>query len=171
VAGAGLSERVLEVDAEVGLGVVGHDAFGHDAVGAEPRVGACPELGAGESFLVGEDFEIREAAVVVDRGVDVRVTDPATAHSFGSTMSSPSATTWDPTEFLDVDVDQRAGMVVFIAADHSPGLSVESVEPVQATTDQHAMHRGAGLVEMSRDPVGSPPPRPSQLHDPSLHPW
>lgn len=73
-----------------------------------------PVLGhAGGSEWLGW-FGPRDSAVVIDRGVDVAISDPGPAS--GSTMlvavtavSSPTAAGANPAEFLDVDVDEVAG--------------------------------------------------------------
>src|ERR1041385_637536 len=61
----GGGERLLEVAAEVGPGVVGHDPADDDAVGSEPGGGPGPEGGAGRAPFVVEDLEVGQAAVVV----------------------------------------------------------------------------------------------------------
>lgn len=57
-------------------------------------------------------------------------------------MDPPPAAGGDASEFLDVDVDHVARMVVFVADDLAQGLAggrVEVAQPVQASADQDAM--------------------------------
>jgi hypothetical protein len=67
----------------------------------------------------------------------------------------PPAAFGYPAQILDVDVYQRAGMGVRLAADHSSGLTVQSIQPVQTVADQDTMHSRAGLVDVARDAVRS----------------
>ena len=45
-------------------------------------------------------------------------------------------------------------MGVFVAADDATGLAVDAIETVDASTDQYAVHCGAGLVDVAGDAVG-----------------
>ena len=65
------------VDVAVAPRVVGHQAFDpSDAVGSEVVGGSREEGAAGVGAFVIEDLAVREAAVVIDDGVDVVVAGP-----------------------------------------------------------------------------------------------
>jgi hypothetical protein len=94
--------------AECRLSVVGEHPFGGDAVAVGEGDGTSKEADRGRCFLVGEDVRVGEAAVVVDRDVDVLPPFLALVASIvaasGHSLSGPI----DPAELLDVDVDQLA---------------------------------------------------------------
>ena len=54
---------------------------------------------------------------------------------------APAASVGDVAELLHVDVEHRAGVVVFVAADGLPSGAVDVGEPVQARVDQDAVDR------------------------------
>ena len=60
---------------DLGLRVIGEDRFDGDAAICEPAVRVFPERGGCLSVLVRKNFAVGEAAVSVDRRVDVVVTD------------------------------------------------------------------------------------------------
>ena len=53
---------------------------------------------------------------------------------------APAAAVGDVAELGDVDVDQRAGMVVLVAAQRFAGDPVDVREPVDPAADQHGVH-------------------------------
>ncbi|GGV58374.1 hypothetical protein GCM10010245_91500 [Streptomyces spectabilis] len=55
-----------------------------------------------------------------------------------------AAAVGDPAEFLDVDVDEFAGPLAFVAADDLPGGPVEEGQAVQAVTLRFIL---AGRIE------------------------
>ena len=118
----------------VGPGVVGQHALDPgDAEGGEE--GRCPaqEVCAGGGLLVGVDLAVGEAGVVVDCGVDVVEAHAASGGPAGLAAQDPmAAAVRDPAEFLDVDVDQFAGPVAFVAADDLSGGPVHERQAVQA---------------------------------------
>jgi hypothetical protein len=129
VDGTGGGEGLLEVETEVGEGVVGHDPVDDDAVSSEPGVGPGPEDGAGRAAFVVEDLDVGQAAVVVDGGVDVGVADAPALDRLRAAVGPSPASWWDPTQLLDVDVDQVPGGGGLVAADDPAGLAVEPVQP------------------------------------------
>jgi hypothetical protein len=85
----------------VGERVVGDDPLDLlDAVLGEVRGSSGQESGRGGAFLVGVDLGIREAGVVIDRGMDVVETDTATADLLAAAVGSPAAAVGDPAEFF-----------------------------------------------------------------------
>jgi hypothetical protein len=60
--------------------------------------------------------------VVIDGGVEIVITDPASAWGAGAAaVGAVAATGRDAAQLLDVDMDQVARDGVFIAADDPPG--------------------------------------------------
>ncbi len=111
--------------------VADHSLDGHAEAGVE-RDGTLEDTGGGGALFVVVDLCVGESGVIVDHGVDVVVTDPAAADLLAAPVRPPPTTVRDSTELLHVDMDQRAGMVVFIPtrrttrrADHGPGHRVD----------------------------------------------
>ena len=133
---AELGQGLLPGEALVGgPGIVGRyplDAV--DPAGGEEGHGPAQEAGAGGGLLVAVDLAVGQAGVVVDGGVDV-----VGAHVAASGPAGPAAAhlvtaaVGDPAELLDVDVDQFAGPVAFVAADELSG------EPVQEGQTPHVV--------------------------------
>jgi hypothetical protein len=98
--------------------------------------GAAEKPDGGDRFLVGEDLDVGQTGGVVDRDVDVfpadDIADPALgvdalagvvpALAVGDPLASAAL---DPSELLDVDVDQLPGTSSFIALS---GLQAEPAE-------------------------------------------
>jgi hypothetical protein len=113
------------------------------------------------------DFGVGDAGVVVDDGVHVCGADggfvvaaaPAGASGGGLAVAvpglaaevAPAAAVGHVAEFLDVDVQQVAGVFVFVAADRLAGDPVEVGEPVGPVTGQHGVHGGGGQAELVGD--------------------
>lgn len=72
---AGRGEGLGEELGLVAGTVVGQDPFDGDAVAGEKGVGTLPEGDRGVLAFVDQDLAVGEAGVVIDRGVDVAVTD------------------------------------------------------------------------------------------------
>ncbi len=97
----------------VGGAVVGEDPFDADAVAAIEVNGATEEADRGRGLLVGEDLGESEAAVVVDRDVDVFPAGDSAPPSVDPGLALTRAAAADPvanaanaTELLHVDVDE-----------------------------------------------------------------
>src|SRR5690349_15319180 len=78
-----------------------------DAGEGEPPAGGPPERDRGGGLLVVEDLAVRDAAVVIERGVDVLVAHPrgvAGGAVLGAVtaMGPPAAAGAEPAELLDV---------------------------------------------------------------------
>ncbi len=89
MADAGVGEGVVEEAASVAEAVGAQNPFDHDALGPEPGFGSTPEGCCRVAFLVGEDLGVGEAAVVVDGGVEVGVTDPPLSFFAGLAAARP----------------------------------------------------------------------------------
>ncbi|PWG74289.1 hypothetical protein DF186_18665, partial [Enterococcus hirae] len=75
-------------------------------------------------------------------------------------MDPPTATVGDPTELLDVDVDQLAGSVTHVA-DRLAGGPVEVRQSGAAVADQNLVGGRTGHAEIERQLVGTPPAPPA----------
>lgn len=90
--------------------------------------------------------------MVVDGGVDVVEAQTGTAGAAGlAAQDLVSAAVGDPAELLDVDVDEFAGPVAFVAADDLAGGPVQVGQPVQAVADQNAVHGRGGQAQDRAD--------------------
>ena len=106
----------------VGEGVVGDDAFDPlDAVAGEIARGAGEEPGRGGALLIGKDLGVAGAGVVIDRDVDVVVTDPASLDLLRAAMGPPAAAVRDASELLDVQMDQFPGPCPLVPLRRGPG--------------------------------------------------
>src|ERR671930_2087643 len=134
--------------------VVGEHAFDGDAVAAVEGDRALQEAGRGRGLLVAEDLRVGEAAVVVDRDVDVlpalAAASVAVAVGIGAGGAAASVAeralagaAFDSTELLDVDVHELARPRALVAerllepelAQHAPA------EPGQDPGDRRERHR------------------------------
>ena len=57
---------------------------------------------------------------------------------------TPAPTRRDLADLLDIEVDQLAGMITFVAANHLPGWPVHPRQPVQTVALQDLPHRRRG---------------------------
>ena len=142
----------------IGKRVVADDAFDLDAEGGVERDRSLENTGGGDALLVVVDLCVSNTGVVVNDCVDVVVADPAAADLLTATVSAPPAAVGDAAQFLHIDVDQRAGMVVLVAvrgpsgrADHRPGDWIQFAQQWRLMAAQHPPH-GRGLqAEAVRD--------------------
>jgi hypothetical protein len=101
--------RLLKRSADrVVAGIVGEDGIDDDAIVGEEALDTVPELSACCAAFVVQHLAVGQAAVRVDRGVDVVVADAVMFH-VAAAVCSPAAAGWDPSELLDVDVGELAG--------------------------------------------------------------
>jgi len=68
-------------------------------------------------------------------------------------VDAPPAALTQPAEFLDIDMDEFAGAVAFVAADHLPGGAIHPGQPGQLVTGQDGVHGGGRQTDQGRDPV------------------
>ena len=138
----------------------------HAAVG-EPGHGVAEHGGGGLAGLVVVDLGVGDAGVVVEDGVDERGPDQrvperlvalagavggdrAVLAALGPADVAPAAAVGDVAELLDVDVDQRAGVVVLVAADRLAGDPVDVGEPADPAPDQDLVDRRRGDAGLRR---------------------
>ena len=69
-------------------------------------------------------------------------------------MGAVAAAVGDAPEFLDVDVDQLAGVLTLVAHDHPAG-PVGVAKAVHAVAAQHPIDRRAGHPQVVAEPMGA----------------
>lgn len=125
----------------VGGAVVREDALDADATVGEPGHRTAENSDRGVGFLFGMDLGVGDARMVVDDRVHEPGTQPwlvtvvpvacagggglAVAFTLNAADEVPTATVGNVAELRDIDVDQRPGMVVLVAADR---LSCDPVD-------------------------------------------
>ncbi len=143
----------------VGRAVVGQDPFDGDAAVGEPGHGAAQDArwrsrrsrrrgsrrrrpGSGRRSRCARTRAHQRVAVTccaACRAVAARFVSPWLAAD-----EAPAAAVGDVAELLDIDVDQRPGMVVLVAADRFTGGPVDMGQPVEPAPDQDLVHRRGG---------------------------
>jgi hypothetical protein len=108
----------------VGRAIVGEHSLHGDAVAREERGRAAEEGDRGGGLLVCKDFGVGQAGAVIDRDVDVvpacRAADVAGSVGKAAAVVRASApdplagAALDPSELLDVDVDEFARLLALI---------------------------------------------------------
>src|SRR5579864_6354359 len=101
--------------------------------------------------------------------MDVVVADPGVVMAKPS-VNTPAAAIWNSTEFLDIDMDQVAGVFVLVAADDLAGRAIHPTQPVEVPAHQHAMHGRRGQVQPDGDTDGTELGAAAQRLDLSFHP-
>src|SRR5436190_3954487 len=142
-------ERVC--DRDVRGSVVCEQPFNRDSVAAVEGDGTAKEADRCRRFLVAEDLGVGEATVVVDRDVDVlpaflALIAPVVAAA-GDSVTGPV----DPTQLLDVDVEELAGACALVAPRL---LEAESPQPTQPRPGQDPGDRRQRHRERFRDLSG-----------------
>ena len=84
--------------------------------------------------------------------------------------SAVAAAIRDVAEFLDVHVDQFAGVLALVTAYVAAGGPVQVRQRGAVVTGQHAVDGGGGQAEMEGDPGRSPAAGGPQLDDPPFSP-
>ena len=145
------------------------------AAGGEPGHGPAQHGDRGGGGLIVVDLGVGDAGVVIDGGVHERSADLragcrracrcAVAVALSAAEVTPAAAVGDVAELLHIDVQQCAGMIVFVAADRLTGRPVEVGEPIQAAADQHRVHRRGRHTQPGADLHRPEPFAPSQVHD------
>jgi hypothetical protein len=97
--------------------------------------------------------------------------------TFSAAVGAPAAAVGDPADLLDVDVDQLAGTVAFVAdrgglgrADHLAGDRVQRRQGRLTGSAQHPGDRAWRHPELGTDPVLAAAMLPPARHDPFLDP-
>jgi hypothetical protein len=140
---ADLSEAVRDVAGAV----VGHDGLDRNAVALEPGHGAFQEGDRGGGSLIGQDLGISQTRSVIDG--DVKELPSDASDTSGAVSVDAMADAADPTQFLDVDVDELSRVFSLVAHDGFFGIEVfESGDPVAG---QDPVDRRGGESDSSCD--------------------
>ena len=167
----------------VGASVVRQHLFDGDAVFAEPMDGSVHDDDGGDGGLVIVDLGVRDTGVVVDDGVDERVTElrvaplalrlprgrRTIAFSLASADVAPSTAVGDVPELLHVHVRQRAGVGVLVSANRLARGPVDVRQSVEAGRREDSMHGGRGDAEAGRELDRPFPQAHSQADAPLRH--
>ncbi|MDT5067000.1 MAG: hypothetical protein QOK02_3155 [Mycobacterium sp.] len=119
--------------------VVGQDPLDVDSTHGEPGHCAAEDADGSVGGFVVMDLGVGHPGVVVDDGVYVGVAQDrlmpliprhtghmvAVALALSAAEETPAAAGGNVTEFLDVDVYQRSGTIVFMASDRLSGANVD----------------------------------------------
>ena len=129
-----------------------------------------PDCGGG--LLVGMDLGVGNPGVVINGGMEVGVANAAALGTgyLASSPCSPAAPGGDPTQFLDIDVEELSGSVLFVAADVTSGGGIKIPQPGDPETDQHPPHRGRIQPEVTPNHRWSPSSVDPQSNDSPLSP-
>jgi hypothetical protein len=125
------------------------------------------------------DLGVRDPGVVIDHGVHVRMTHqhvaPAAPRLAGSRSPvlpaldssdrAPAAPVGNVAEFLHINMDQRAGMVVLVSAGWFSGSAVDVGEPVQSFPHQDGVNRGGRELQETADLDRAEPACEAQMND------
>src|SRR5215210_5071513 len=145
----GLGPDVLEAELAAGGAeglraiagiIVGHHTGNRDA---EVRVVGDRGLEEGDRallLLVREDLREGHPGGVVDADVDELPPDAPALALTGSIAGDAMADTVEAAELFDIDVDQFAGMLAFVAANRRGGF--ERLDAVEAEAPEDAADRG-----------------------------
>jgi len=118
------------------------------------RDGSLQEPDAGPAGFVAEDLEVRDAAAVVDRDVDVFPTGVAGAVITGAAAGDAMTGRLEPAELLDVDMDELAGVASAVAIRRLDRIQARPA--VQPETGQHRTHRRGRHPQLGRDARARP---------------
>ena len=142
------AQRLAEAAGSVGAAVVGHDALDLDALAAEPAQGAQKEGRRGGLALIGEDLDIGHSGCIIDRHMhEVPACAPVTAARAraGDAVAGPV----EPSELLDVEMDQLSGPVALIPARRSRWIKL--CQPAQAYAHEPSRDSRTRQAELAGD--------------------
>ncbi len=127
-----------------------------DPAAGEPGGRIAQEAGARRPPLVVARRDVRDAARIVDGGVDVVVAGVGTPRPVAPPVGAVAATLRDPPELLHVDVEELAGALPDVA-DRPRGRAIAVGEAGQAVAGEDVADRRAGDAEQRCESVGSEP--------------
>ncbi|BAX97296.1 hypothetical protein MSTE_01980 [Mycobacteroides stephanolepidis] len=151
-----LSARVAPGVRPVGRPVVGQDSLHGEAMLGKPCHRALQHADRGRGLFVGADLGVGNASVVVNDSAHERCSDPGVI-ALAAFTGAPSgharvdlavslteelvpAAVGDIGEFGDIDMDQRPGMIMLVAAQRFTGDAVNARKPVYSASGQHSVH-------------------------------
>src|SRR5579863_5290848 len=163
---AEIATGVAEIEGSVTTAIVGHDTGDGDAEALVIGEGSVQEGDSALFRLIGHDLGEGDARGVVDADMDKLPTQPlaaaATVALAAAIAGDAMADTIDAAKLFDVDVDQLARVLAFIAADGFARFQrAQAVQPEAAQDARDGGFRDAGLA---RD-LGAGPALPPQCFD------
>src|SRR2546430_1227742 len=124
-----------------------------EAKNAEARARKAPVV---PGPLIRMDLHVGHPGVVVHRGVDEIVAMAPDRSGLGtSAVDPPAAPVGDPSELLDLDVNELSRALPLVASDDPARGAVHPVQPVQTVAAQDTIDRGSGMTERPPQAVGS----------------
>src|ERR1035437_5891303 len=144
-------ELVIEPVAIAGA-VIAVDAANGDAEAAEVGAGHEEETDRRLMALIGQDGREADARVVVDGDVQILVADAARLLAENAGDAMPGLV--EPRQALDVEVDQVAGVLVFVALDR--WRRIKRAQAIHPGAAQNAADGGAAELEFSGDAPAVP---------------
>src|SRR4029077_4017883 len=154
----GLGLDVLEAELPAGAGeglgfvaaaIVGHDAFDGDAEDLEVRDRREEEGDGAFLLLIREDVGTGDAGVVVDGDVSILPAGGLATAMAGATAGDAMANAVEAAEFLDIEVDDLAGLLALVS--RSGLLRLEAGGQTEATACKDARDAGLADVELGSD--------------------
>jgi hypothetical protein len=118
---------------DVARAVVAHDGFGFDPEGAEVSQGGVEEVDRAVLAFIGHDPGESDPGSIIDGDMDILeagASDQIAAVT-GDAVTGPL----DPSEFLDVEVDELAWVLAFITADRRRWLEQGQTVEMMATEE------------------------------------
>jgi hypothetical protein len=137
----------LELVGDVAGPVIRHDRLDGDAAALEPTDGTPEEAGGAGGSLIGKDLRVRHSSGVVDGDMDEFPADTSCLDRMVSVDTMTDAA--DPTQLLDVHVDQFTRPIFLVSEDGLFGL--EAAQAREAVPSQDAGHSGRAQPDTNRD--------------------
>src|SRR5215467_8016044 len=137
-----------------GKGFIAGAIVSHDALDLDPEACViserCLEKGDGAALLlVGHDLGKGDAGVIVDANVDILPADATAAALASAVAGNAVADVIELAELFDVDVDQLAGMLAFVASDRLDRF--KGTQPIETQPTEDAAHSGRRDRELGGD--------------------
>ena len=161
--GIGLGSDVLEHEGFAGIapgeGLVAGTVVGHDPLDAHAEAlvvsdGGLQEGDGADCFFVRLDLGESDPGVVVDTDVDEFPALVAAGSMTGAIAGDAVTDLGEAAQFLDVDVDQLAGLVAFIAQYGRGGF--QRLETVDAEAPEDAADGGGRHADSGGDALAGP---------------
>ena len=110
---------------------------------------------------------VQRVAVAADAAAGA--VDLTVAATSGAAQESVAASGREVAQLLDINMDQRSGLGVLVAADRLAGGPIQVTEAADATADQDRVHGRSGQPDPSSDLDRPESLGPAQVHDPTHH--
>jgi hypothetical protein len=150
VGDAVFGQQIAEDEALVGRAVIAHEALDGEAVAAEPGKGVRCEGDRAFLALSGQQRGVGEPAGIIDGDVAVLPACAALVAVAGSITGDAMADTINAAKLLDIEVEQLARTVAFVANDRGP--VIERAKPTEAVAAQYQANRRRWPAQAARSP-------------------